>query len=385
MLRLTRREKSSLFFEGVLTIILLGLLNLAILTILQIMMINKAGVNLGFFVMQQSVAVGPIRMRIVGFQQILMILMLIGDFIILWWRMVRRYHQYQMDHIISELHYIAQGHLEHRIPFSVKGDRQHVITSVNALVDSAVRSMKEEREIEKSKDELITNVSHDLRTPLTSIIGYLGLIENHQYRSEEEIVQFANIAYTKAQQMKSMVDDLFEYTKVQFKVQFNAEKPKFVQVDLTQLLEQVSASFELEAEKHGVQMQTAFAQTPIMAEVVPDKLGRVFSNLVSNALKYGDGSTYVRIAAQVKDDQVEITVANDGVPIPEASVQHLFERFYRVESSRSKQTGGTGLGLAIVQSIIETHHGQVGVTSDESATTFTVTIPLQQPKVEQDH
>ena len=120
-----------------------------------------------------------------------------------------------------------------------------------------------------------------------------------------------------------------------------------------------------------------------MVEVVPDKIGRVFSNLVSNALKYGDGSTYVRIATRVKDDQVDITVANDGVPIPEESVQHLFERFYRVESSRSKQTGGTGLGLAIVQSIIETHHGHVGVKSDESATTFTVSIPLQQPKDQQ--
>ncbi|KRM02362.1 GHKL domain-containing protein [Limosilactobacillus gastricus] len=381
MLKLTRREKSSLILEGILTIILLGLLNLAVLTILQILMVNQPGVNLGFFVMQQSVAVGPIRMRIVGAQQILVILMLVADFVILWWRMVRRYHQYQMDHIISELHYIAQGHLDHRIPFSVKGVQQHVITSVNALVDSTVRSMKEEREIEKSKDELITNVSHDLRTPLTSIIGYLGLIENHQYRSEEEIVQFANIAYNKAQQMKSMVDDLFEYTKVQF----NAEKPKFVEVDLTQLLEQVSASFELEAEKHGIQMQTDFAQSPLMVEVVPDKIGRVFSNLVSNALKYGDGSTYVRIATRVKDDQVDITVANDGVPISEESVQHLFERFYRVESSRSKQTGGTGLGLAIVQSIIETHHGHVGVKSDESATTFTVSIPLQQPKDQQAH
>lgn len=381
MLKLTRREKSSLILEGILTIILLGLLNLAVLTILQILMVNQPGVNLGFFVMQQSVAVGPIRMRIVGAQQILVILMLVADFVILWWRMVRRYHQYQMDHIISELHYIAQGHLDHRIPFSVKGTQQHVITSVNALVDSTVRSMKEEREIEKSKDELIINVSHDLRTPLTSIIGYLGLIENHQYRSEEEIVQFANIAYNKAQQMKSMVDDLFEYTKVQF----NAEKPKFVEVDLTQLLEQVSASFELEAEKHGIQMQTDFAQSPLMVEVVPDKIGRVFSNLVPNALKYGDGSSYIRIATQVKDDQVDITVANDGVPIPEESVQHLFERFYRVESSRSKQTGGTGLGLAIVQSIIETHHGHVGVKSDESATTFTVTIPLQQPKDQQAH
>ena len=105
--------------------------------------------------------------------------------------------------------------MDHRIPFRLKGNQQHVITSVNALVDSAVRSMDDERKIEKSKDELITNVSHDLRTPLTSIIGYLGLIEDKQYRSEEDILKYTHTAYEKAKQMKTLVDDLFEYTKVQ--------------------------------------------------------------------------------------------------------------------------------------------------------------------------
>ncbi len=100
--------------------------------------------------------------------------MIAADAGVVYWRLLRRYHQMQLRHIIDELHYIANGHFDHRIPFTLKGDTQRVVTSVNALVDSVISSMEDERRIEKSKDELITNVSHDLRTPLTSIIGYLA-------------------------------------------------------------------------------------------------------------------------------------------------------------------------------------------------------------------
>ncbi len=374
MLRLTPREKSSLLFEGILTVIMLGLINLAIFTIVQSFLFDHPEMQVGFFVIRQSFDLGPVHTRIVGYQQVLVLVFIVVDIWVLVWRLKRRKRQYQLDHIIRELHYIAQGHLDHRINFSLTGREQDVITSVNALVDSAVKSMEEEREIEKSKDELITNVSHDLRTPLTSIIGYLGLIENHQYRSEQEIVEFANIAYTKATQMKTMVEDLFEYTQVQF----NDRQLEFQPVDLTQLLDQVAASFELTAQKQGIQIQTHFTLSPLMIEAEASQLGRVFSNLVANALKYGDGATVIKLSANVMDDEAIIDVANNGVPIPARSVNRLFERFYRVESSRSKQTGGAGLGLAIVQSIVEKHHGQVSVTSNQALTTFTVRLPLKQ-------
>lgn len=169
----------------------------------------------------------------------------IGDAIVVYWRLIRRYHQMQMRHVIAELHYIAEGHLEHRISFEVNTDLQKVIASINALVDSTVRSMEEERQIEKSKDELITNVSHDIRTPLTSIIGYLGLIEDKQYRSEEELLKYTHTAYLKAKQMKVLVEDLFEYTKVrQTTTPLNV-----VSFNMAAMLEQLAASFELEAGK----------------------------------------------------------------------------------------------------------------------------------------
>ena len=378
MLKLTGREKSSLFFEGLLTIILLGLINIALITIIQTMIQSNPGVQSGIFIIKQSLVIGPFHAQIWSYQRIVMALLVLIDIGVLWWRLLRRYHLYQLDHIIGELHYIAQGHLEHRIPFRVNGNQQHVITSVNALVDTITQAMQEERASEKSKDELITNVSHDLRTPLTSIIGYLGLIEDHQYQSEEDIVKYSHIAYDKAKQMKDLVEDLFEYTKVQQ----HGAPVNLMTVDLGQLLEQVGASFELEADKKGIAINVSCEPTPLSITADPEKLGRLFSNLVANALKYGHGASYIHLTAKQLGEKVVITVADDGEKIPAESVKHLFERFYRGESSRNKATGGTGLGLAIVQSIVELHHGSVTARSDDQETAFVVTLPVKQVQKE---
>ncbi|AZI17768.1 sensor histidine kinase [Limosilactobacillus fermentum] len=378
MLKLTGREKSSLFFEGLLTIILLGLINIALITIIQTMIQSNPGVQSGIFIIKQSLVIGPFHAQIWSYQRIVMALLVLIDIGVLWWRLLRRYHLYQLDHIIGELHYIAQGHLDHRIPFRVNGNQQHVITSVNALVDTITQAMQEERASEKSKDELITNVSHDLRTPLTSIIGYLGLIEDHQYQSEEDIVKYSHIAYDKAKQMKNLVEDLFEYTKVQQ----HGAPVNLMTVDLGQLLEQVGASFELEADKKGIAINVSCEPTPLSITADPEKLGRLFSNLVANALKYGHGASYIHLTAKQLGEKVVITVANDGEKIPAEAVKHLFERFYRVESSRNKATGGTGLGLAIVQSIVELHHGSVTARSDDQETAFVVTLPVKQVQKE---
>lgn len=376
-MKLTGREKSSLIFEGVITVILLILLNMAVLTIIQDVIQSNPGVTSGIFMIKQSLKIGPMQAQIWSYQRVLIIFLVLIDVWVVWWRLRRRYHLYLMNHIIGELHYIAQGHLDHRIPFRLKGSEQHVITSVNALVDSAVQSMDDERKIEKSKDELITNVSHDLRTPLTSIIGYLGLIEDKQYQNEEDILKYTHIAYEKAKQMKNLVDDLFEYTKVQQ----HGAPVNIMRVDLNQLLEQLTASFALEADRRGIEISSKVVPNPLMIEADPEKLGRVFNNLVANAFKYGNGASYIRIIAHQEQDKVVVKVANDGTPIPEKAQSHLFERFYRAEASRSRATGGTGLGLAIVKSIVDLHHGQVTVSSDADETAFIVTLPLKQEQI----
>lgn len=371
--QLTAKEKSELVAEGIITVILLLLLNLSIMVLLQQAIVNNPQLRGGVWMIKNAIAIGPNGWHIWSWQNWFVILMGIADVLVVYWRLIRRYHQMQMWHVIGELHYIADGHLEHRINLRVNRDLQRVIDSVNTLVDSTVRSMEEERKIEKSKDELITNVSHDLRTPLTSIIGYLGLIEDNQYQTKDELTKYTHTAYVKAQQMKVLVEDLFEYTKVR-QTSTPIAKTTF---DMEQMLEQLAASFELEAQKKNMQITVECQPTPLMMEADTEKLGRVFNNLIANALKYGKGGKQIILSAEKVGQEAIIKVSNDGQQIPSDSLNQLFDRFYRVEASRSQETGGTGLGLAITQSIVALHGGYIYADSTPELTSFVIHLPLK--------
>lgn len=373
-MKLTGREKTELFLEGVVTVILLLLLNLSIIVLINQSISTNPGLRDGIFIIKRSIIIGPDHLHLWSWENIFIVLMILFDAAVVYWRLIRRYHQMQLRHIISELHYIANGHLNHRIPFKLKGNTQSVVESINALVDSVIQSMDEERAIESSKDELITNVSHDLRTPLTSILGYLGLIRDKQYHSQEDLLKYADIAYLKAKQMKSLVDNLFEYTKVK-----QTGTPLSIsKIDLNQMMEQLVASFELEADKSGLAISAQETDQPMYIEADAEKLGRVFNNLISNAIKYGKGGHHIYLScATGQPGEVVIHVANDGPEIPKQSLDQIFERFYRVESSRNKDTGGSGLGLAIAQSIIDLHGGYINVSSDQGLTTFAIHLPVK--------
>lgn len=376
--QLTGREKSELFGEAIVTIILLLLLNMSIFLIVDQLIATNPGIENGIFQIKMSLSFGPQHIQFWSWGWAFTLLMLIVDAFVLYWRLIRRYRQMQLRHVIVELHYIASGHFDHRIPFTLSGQMQRVVESVNALVDSTISSLEEERSIERSKDELITNVSHDIRTPLTSIIGYLGLIEDKQYQHEEDLLKYTHTAFLKSKQMKSLVDDLFEYTKVR---QTDA-KLETVQIDLNAMLEQLGASFELEASKKDMQVTVDVSDKALMIEADPEKLARVFNNLVSNALKYGHGGKNIYLSARkISNREVEAVVANDGEPIPQSDLGQIFERFYRVEGSRSKETGGTGLGLAIALGIVELHHGYIYASSDEKITKFIMRFPVKHSDV----
>ncbi|GAB6092727.1 two-component sensor histidine kinase [Furfurilactobacillus curtus] len=374
MMKLTPREKWSLIFEGVVTVVLLLLLNLSLVIILNDVLHSNPGIAGGVYMIKRSLVIGG--RYIWSYQNLFIAVMIIVDCTVLYWRLIRRYHLYQMNHIIAELHYISDGHLEHRITFKLSKRLQRVVDSVNSLVDSATQSMNDERQAERSKDELITNVSHDIRTPLTSIIGYLGLIEDHQYQTETDLTKYAHIAYLKATQMKSLVEDLFEYLKMR-----GAETELNVSdVNFSQMLEQLAASYELEASRKHLTISSSTQPDNIMMEADAEKLGRVFNNLISNALKYGEHATFIELTAKLTGREVMVKVSNDGREIPTAALNQLFERFYRVEESRSKETGGTGLGLAIAQSIVERHGGYIYAESDENLTSFIIHLPVHQDR-----
>ena len=138
---------------------------------------------------------------------------------------------------------------------------------------------------------------------------------------------------------------------------------------------QLAASFELEAEKKKISIDIDTTPNPLVMTADPEKLVRVFNNLLVNGLKYGKGATHIWLTAQQVGSEVIIKVANDGAEIPNDSLSHLFDRFYRVEESRSQETGGSGLGLAIAQSIVALHGGYIYATSDAKMTSFVIYLP----------
>ncbi|MHC1510097.1 sensor histidine kinase [Pediococcus pentosaceus] len=372
-MKLTGREKYELFGEGVITVILLLLLNLSVFILIDSALKSNPALSNAVFMVKNSITIGGVQ--IWSYQKIFILIMFLADAGVLYWRLERRYKQMQLRHIIAELHYIANGHFDHRIPFELSGDHQRVVDSVNSLVDSVISSMEEERALKQSKDDLITNVSHDLRTPLTSIIGYLRLIEDRQFKNEDDILKYTHTAYLKSIQMKSLVEDLFEYTKV------SQSNPHLTinTINVDSMLQQLAASFELEAkQKHFVITSQC---TPKDLEITGDaeKIGRVFNNLITNALKYGNGGKNIFLSAKQINDTVIFEVANDGEKVPAEALGKLFDRFYRVEGSRSKATGGTGLGLAIAQSIVEMHNGTIEAHSNDKRTSFLIQLPLHQP------
>ena len=374
--KLTGREKSELFGEALVTIVLLLLLNLSIVILLNLAVMNDPHLENNIFFLKKNITLWN-GSHLWSWQRGFIVILIIFDVVILWWRLIRRYHQMQLRHVIDELHYIADGHLDHRIPFTVKTDLQKVIDSINALVESTVAAMEEERQIEKSKDDLITNVSHDIRTPLTSIIGYLGLLK-YQNDLSQDNKKYISIAYDKSLQMKALADDLFEYTTLKSS---NKSKLILAPLHINSMLEQVAAGFELEAENKNIEFNVETRPHDLTIEADAKKIVRVLNNLITNALKYGNGATQINlIANKVNNKYIELRVENNGEKIPEAALKSIFERFYRVESSRNLQTGGAGLGLAISQNIVNLHSGTITCESNDKWTSFIIQLPLKQPK-----
>ena len=371
---LTFQEKSELFTEGIITIILLSLLGIALLVILKQMIKNNLYINDLIFEVKQVLWNKFHISLLLSWKYIVITVFLLLSFFVTTWRIARRYKQFQLWHIMSELHYIAAGHYDHQVEFQLNGDLKSIIDSINELVASTKHAIEEEQLIKQSKDDLITNVSHDIRTPLTSIIGYLQLIENNQYQSEQELKEYVSIAYHKAKEMKIMVDDLFEYSVLDHPTT-DLNLSRF---DLSELIQQISVSYLHDFERKNIQLLTNVTPQHLWITADADKIVRVFNNLLSNALKYGEDATIIEINAKIQEQEVLIVVRNNGEAISDEVIDKIFERFYRGDTSRNQKIQGTGLGLAIVQSIIELHNGTIKVQSNEKWTTFSIQLPIKQ-------
>ncbi len=221
------------------------------------------------------------------------------------------------------------------------------------------------------KNELITNVAHDLRTPLTSIIGYLDLVSKKDLPAEIKD-KYIGIAFNKSIRLEKLIEDLFSYTKFEFgEVKFNKEEVDIVKM-LYQLLDEFYPSFK----ENGLEYSFDVTVPSAIVGADGDYLARAFANLIGNAIKYGADGKNVNLRLDVKDKEVIVTITNYGEVIPKKDIAHIFEKFYRVEYSRNEEHGGTGLGLAIARNIFELHGGQVTARSGLNGTVFEVVLPI---------
>lgn len=265
---------------------------------------------------------------------------------------------------------VSQGNLN--IQLEIKGDDEfsQMASNLNRMAEDIQRLMDREREAERTKNELITNVAHDLRTPLTSVIGYLELLKNDSVLPAEKKQEYVRVTYNKAKHLEHLIEDLFGFTKLNYgKVAMNVSRVDILQL-LTQLLDEFYPNFS-ENDMH-YEIHSNVRAIPLNGD--GNLLARLFENLIGNAIKYGREGKVVNVHAVLNENVVTISIVNYGYVIPEQELLHVFDKFYRVDQARSSSTGGTGLGLAIAKNIVEMHGGTIEARSDLDGTVFEVRL-----------
>ncbi|MCP1158224.1 sensor histidine kinase [Bacillus infantis] len=297
-------------------------------------------------------------------------ILMIGFLLLFYLYERKRYLSYYVKKLTEEVQQLAFK--EGKAVLSGKGEFSRLAEGIQEIFTKSEQAIVEVRKAEQLKNELVTNVAHDLRSPLTSIIGYLNLINEDRYQDEVELRHYIQVITDKTAGLHSLIEDIFEYTYMQNQQALSEKHP----IDLEELMNQLAVQSRVQLEGAGMEWRQFLEgdETPI---VLGDggKLIRVFENLIQNAVRYGREGKYLDIILGGTGHNVEIQVANYGPAIPGADLPHIFERFFRVEKSRSHFTGGSGLGLAIAKSIIELHGGTIEAKSRPGRTAFIIRLP----------
>ncbi|MFF2482350.1 sensor histidine kinase [Paenibacillus sp. NPDC058071] len=297
----------------------------------------------------------------------------VAVFIVSYFLFTRRVVRYLIT-LADGLHVISEGDLNYRVPQQRADELGRVARGINAMTEKLQQQMQRERELERTKMELITSVSHDLRTPLTSMIGYLELLRTKSYRDEEEYERFIENTYNKAIYLKKLIHDLFEYTRLASNdVQLHLQP-----TDVRGLLGQLLFEFEPFAEEHDASLAANLTESPVLADVDSEKLVRVIENLLINALNYSIKPGIIRVSLHTDDHNAYIAVENKGMPITKEQESKLFDRFYKIDDSRKNDEiqSGTGLGLSISRNIMELHGGILMLWHEEGLFRFTASLSL---------
>lgn len=284
----------------------------------------------------------------------------------------------QMIYINSFIKYFSE--INRGIDALVTENAGDVILSQElAATERKINSIKHTLEKRKSdallaeqrKNDLIVYLAHDLKTPLTSVIGYLTLLRDEPQISQELRCRYTEIALDKAERLEELINEFFDITRFNL----TALTLETERLHLSRMLEQLASEFHPILAERELRWSLNIAPD-IMLVGDADKLARAFDNLIRNAVNYSYAGTEISLYAQTEADMVKIMIKNSGKTIPPDKLSHIFEQFYRADAARSSATGGAGLGLAIAKEIVELHGGTITAASANECTIFIVTLPI---------
>lgn len=284
----------------------------------------------------------------------------------------------KLDRGIEEF---SEGNFD--INFEVRNEDElsNMARNLNRTTGEIKRILDKERNEEKNRKEFITSIAHDLRTPLTSVIGYLQLVMAKAYesRSNEKLLikneEYVRIAYDKAMRLQGLIEDLFSFTKTDStELRLHLEE-----IDVVKLVEQLADECYPSLQDAGLSLELWKSSEVMMIEADGELMARAVANLLTNGIKYGkDGKKLlIELYQENEKSDLHIRIINYGRLIPKKDIEHIFDKFYRVEDSRSVETGGTGLGLAITKNIVNLHGGYINVRSDLYGTVFEIILPVK--------
>ncbi len=241
---------------------------------------------------------------------------------------------------------------------------------LNDVKNKLEKRARDAQEAEQRKNDLVVYLAHDIKTPLTSIIGYLSLLDEARDMPIEQKEKYVAITLEKSNRLEQLINEFFDITR------FNLQSIVLEKdlIPLNYMLMQVADEFyPLLAPKGQKAVVKIDGEINIYAD--GHKLARVFNNILKNAIAYSDPNSTIEISAKSENNQTFISFTNTGKTIPPEKLNMIFEKFYRLDNARSTQTGGAGLGLAISNEIVHAHGGTITATSNNGKTVFTVMIP----------
>ena len=281
---------------------------------------------------------------------------------VIYWIKLLNYFQ----EVMGAMELLAEG--EELIRLSP--DLLEVQQQMNQVKLNISRNERLAREAEQRKNDLVVYLAHDLKTPLTSVIGYLTLLCEEKEISPELQEKYIGIALEKALRLEDLINEFFEITRFSL-THLTLEKQT---ISLNMLLEQLIFEFQpmLKEKELACTLET---EEEIQISCDPDKLQRVFDNILRNALRYSSRGSTIRILVSGREKELEVAIINQGTMIPKENLDRIFEQFYRLDPARGTKDGGAGLGLAIAKEITELHGGRIRAESSREETRFTVYLP----------